>query len=358
MPPGIEFALIFIANLAILVLFHEAGHFFAAKAVGMGVHEFAFGFGPRLLTVAKRKGTEYTIHSIPVGGFVRIAGMDPGEEETENGYYKKPYWQRAVVLVAGPFMNLVLAVLIFSAMGPLYGLPEVKDTDYALVGPVEADSEAERMGLREGDRILEITGLAKGDREKIVAAIHESAGTQLALKVRRGDDILTMTGIPEERTEGSITYGAFGFVQDYEIIFVKAGFFASTARGISSSVAWAKRIVQIITSRAFTKEAGGPVAIGYATYEAYKTGFGHIVFFLAIISVNLAVVNLLPIPVLDGGHLLLIPIEKIYGLFKKGRKLPANTIYAVQAFGLLVIVSLFLMLTYRDIIRIATGQMP
>ena len=358
MPPAIDFTLIFIANLAILVLFHEAGHFFAAKAVGMGVHEFAFGFGPRLFRIAKRRGTEYTVHAIPAGGFVRIAGMDPGEEDAENGYYSKPYWQRAVVLVAGSFMNLVLAVLIFSLMGPLYGLPEIKDTNYALVGPVQAGSEAERMGMRDGDKIIEIVGLAKGSRKDIVDTIHESTGRELTLKVQRDSRVLTMTGTPQETTEGGVKYGAFGFTQDYELVFVKAGLWASTKRGISTSVEWAKRIVQLIMSRAVAEEVGGPVAIGYVTYEAFKSGFGQLVFWLAIISVNLAVVNLLPIPVLDGGHLLLMPVEKIYGLFKQGRKLPANTIYAVQAFGLLVIVSLFLMLTYRDIIRLATGQMP
>jgi regulator of sigma E protease len=358
MPPAVVFTLIFIANLAILVLFHEAGHFFAAKAVGMGVHEFAFGFGPRLFTIARRRGTAYTVHAIPAGGFVRIAGMDPGEEEVENGYYSKPYWKRATVLVAGSAMNLVLAILIFSAMGPLYGLPEIKDTAYALVGPVQTGSEAERMGLRPGDKIVEIVGLAKGSREDIVNTIHESAGRRLTLKVARDGESITMTGTPKETTEGGATYGAFGFTQDYEMAFVKAGLWRSTKRGVSTSIEWAKRIVQLILSRAVAQEVGGPVAIGYVTYEAFKSGFGQLVFWLAIISVNLAVVNLLPIPVLDGGHLLLMPVEKIYGLFRKGRKLPANTIYAVQAFGLLVIVSLFLMLTYRDIIRLATGQMP
>jgi regulator of sigma E protease len=354
----ITFILTLIVTLAILVLFHETGHFLAAKAVGLRVHEFAFGFGPQLLRIGKRNETEYTVHAIPAGGYVRIAGMDPGEEEESDGYYSKPYWQRAVVLLAGPFMNFLLAVLIFCAMGPIVGLPEQKATDYVMVGSVGAGSEAERVGLHPGDKIFGIVGIAKGDPDKIISTIHKSAGKELTLEVRRDGKVLTVRGTPEEKTQGGRTYGAFGFVPQPEIIFVRTGLLASARTGIEKSAELARMVIRLLLSRAIAAEAGGPVAIGYATYEAYQRGFAEVAFLLAIISVNLAVVNLLPIPILDGGHLLMMGVEKTYGAVRKGGKLSPNTIYALQAFGLVLILSLVLMLTYRDISRILSGQMP
>src|SRR2546427_3406344 len=145
--------LLFLVTLGILIFVHEMGHFLAAKAVGVTVEEFAWGFGPRLVTLLKRSGTEYTVRALPLGGFVSMVGMQPEDVSVPNGLMSKPAWARALVFVAGPLMNVILALLVFCSMGMITGAPEKQSTQVLQVVP---HSEAAQIGLRTGDIVAAI----------------------------------------------------------------------------------------------------------------------------------------------------------------------------------------------------------
>src|SRR3954452_18400970 len=186
--------LIFVATLGLLIFVHEMGHFLAAKSVGVTVEEFAFGFGPKLLTLLKRGGTEYTVRALPLGGFVSMIGIQPGEVENPNGLMSKPAWARALVFVAGPLMNLILALLVFCSMGMITGVPDKRSTQVVQVVP---NSEAERVGLRTGDTIVAIDGEPITDGTRLIKVIRSHPGQQLRIAVRRGSEMINLTATPK-----------------------------------------------------------------------------------------------------------------------------------------------------------------
>jgi len=179
-------AVVFIVLLGVLVLFHEFGHFVMAKLFRMKVYEFAFGFGPVLARLFKRNETEYTIHAIPAGGFVRIAGMDPGEEgNVEGGFNSKPIWQRALVIFAGPFMSLILGYLVLLMMGFVWGI-NVQNTT---IENVPDDTPAKAAGIREGDTIIAVDGKPVADGYHLRKAINRSQGDTITIDVKRNGKI-------------------------------------------------------------------------------------------------------------------------------------------------------------------------
>ena len=180
----IETAIALVLIFAVLVLFHEFGHFAAARLVGMRVEEFAFGFGPKMITLFKRGDTEYTLHPIPLGGFCKIAGMEPDEQDIPDGFQAQAIWKRALVIFAGPFMSFVLAVLVFVSLGVYWGFPDFAKVQNR-VGAVNPQTEAYRMNLRAGDRILEINGARVTDGEQLTSFIHSRPGERINLVIDR-----------------------------------------------------------------------------------------------------------------------------------------------------------------------------
>lgn len=187
-------ALLFI--FAVLVMFHELGHFLAARAVGIRVEEFAFGFGPKLITLFKRGDTEYTIHPIPAGGFVKLAGMEPGQEDVTDGFQAQSIPKRALVIFAGPFASFVLAVVVFLLMGVFWGYPDLTAPAQNKVGIVNPQTEAARIGLRGGDRIVEIDGVEITEGRQMTDLIHGNPGEKIELTVRRNGNNITKTATP------------------------------------------------------------------------------------------------------------------------------------------------------------------
>src|SRR5215212_6674322 len=165
--------LLFFLTLGILVFVHELGHFLAAKMVGVRVEEFAFGFGPRLVTLFRRSGTDYTIHALPLGGFVNLVGMQPEEEHIEDGLMSKSRPARAFVFLAGPLMNILLAIVVFASMGMVTGAHRERSN---LVAEVFAGTEASRAGLMAGDRIVAVDGRPIPNGDVMFAAIESSPG--------------------------------------------------------------------------------------------------------------------------------------------------------------------------------------
>ena len=228
--PGL---LLFLLTLGILIFVHEMGHFLAAKSVGVTVEEFAFGFGPKLVTLMKRGGTEYTVRALPLGGFVSMIGMQPEDVEVPNGLMSKPAWARAWVFVAGPLMNVILAILILCSMGLITGAPSQRSTQVVQVMNKGADgkeSEAARIGLRTGDSVTAIDGRPIKDGDQLIKAIQSHAGRTIHLTVRRGGEVLSLvaTPRPEPEVPGSkVIVGRLGFEPGWT--FKRVGFRESCA---------------------------------------------------------------------------------------------------------------------------------
>jgi regulator of sigma E protease len=343
-----------IVNMVIIfaaaVVVHELGHLAAAKLVGMRVLEFGIGFPPRLWRFARRGGTDYTINAVPLGGLCRIAGMDPEETDIPGGFYTKPYWARAVVLLAGPLMNVVLGVAVFVAMGPTLGIPTDKG---AIVGAVAHGSEAERMGLAPKDRIVGLNGRPVKYMD-LIDHIHSHPGTPVTLTVLRGKKTLALTGTPQAEKDGGKKIGRLGFTTAANIEVAKIPYAQAPREGLYRSWDMLRDLARGLAQRTVFRQAGGPVAIGEVTYQATKEGTVWVVFVLAVLCVNLGFVNLLPIPVLDGGHLVLIPIDIVHRAIRR-RGLSPQTIMRIQLTGLALIVAIMFALTFRDIRRIMGG---
>jgi regulator of sigma E protease len=367
----LETAVVFAVLLGILVVVHEFGHFAVARLAGMKVHEFAFGFGPILLRLFKRSGTEFNVRAIPLGGFVRIAGMEPGEENVENGFNTKSILQRTLVVLAGPVMSLFLGFLVFLVIGLTWGYP----TGRPSVEIIEKGSPAVRAGLQKGDVIYAINGKSYQELEQYVETIHSSPGKELTLRVRRGDRWLTIKATPAESEHPALkaaktpkerqevlselekkpgfnkTVGLLGFVPSAEL--QRVGVIESIKRGSHQTITAVTMIFKTIFSKRITKEVGGIVMIGYMTGEMVKAGTEAVFFELAALSVMLGILNLLPWPILDGGHIMFLMLEKI-----RGKKLEPNQLYKIQLAGMAVLIFLAIYLVYYDVARLAGGNIP
>ena len=177
------------------MFFHELGHFIAAKLSRMRVEEFAFGFGPRLVTLFKKGNTEYTIHAFPLGGFVKITGMEPGEEDIPDGFQAQPIWKRALVIFAGPLFSFILAVLVFQFVNVVWGFQDASRTLNKVL-QVNPHTIASGIGLRAGDTILEINGKKITNGSQMLDAIHGSPGKPVRLLVKHNDEVSTKTATP------------------------------------------------------------------------------------------------------------------------------------------------------------------
>jgi regulator of sigma E protease len=343
-------ALALIVLLGTLVLFHEFGHFSAAKLFRIRVDEFAFGFGPKWLRLFKRGDTEYTIHPFPLGGFVKLAGMEPGEEDVTNGFNTKPVWQRIVVYFAGPLMSFVLAALVFFTMGVTVGLPTGKGMTNR-VDIVMPDSEAARVGLKSGDLIVSIDGKQLRNGDEMVAIIHNSPGKRLTLVVARDDREFTIRATPQPSRAGrGKVQGLLGFLP--ATARERLGFTDSFVFGIHTTRTFVGAMVQLMFSREVKDALGGPLAIADATQTSVKRGPSGFLELMGILSLSLGVINLFPIPILDGGAIVLLAAEGI-----RGRRLSPRTIETAQRIGLTVIAFLFLAIMSMDIWRVATNRL-
>jgi regulator of sigma E protease len=349
----------FLLTIGILVVAHEFGHYIVAKWCGMRVEEFAVGFGPKWIVLARRGDTEYTIRPLPLGGFVRIAGMESHDETPAPGtFYSKPIWQRNAVVLAGPVMSLLLGYFIFSIMGMTVGLEIGKPMNR--VAQVLPGTEAERMGLKTGDVIVEINKEPIRDGEHMMKVIHSSPGKRLFVRVKRDDQLILLSGVPKAYKEEEIkdgkkvvrTVGRLGFYPSFETKRL------SPWESLVAGTQITKNLILSIPEHLFTKKVkdsvGGPVAIVQMTHTAAKEGLHRVLSFMAALSISLGILNLFPIPILDGGHLMLYFIEWLRG----GRRLTARQQMAVQMVGLAILLSILVLVTANDITRLIAGKFP
>lgn len=340
----------FIFVFSILIFFHEFGHFIAAKASGVKVYKFAFGFGPRLLGFTKNQ-TEYLICLIPLGGYVKMAG-EMGQEDVkkiseeevpeEQRFDKKTLGIRALIVALGPFMNIATAVVIFSLIFFVNGIPMV--TNY--VSTVIEDGPAEQAGIFSGDKIIAINSVKMEDPKKIANIINKSSGEELQITLDRGGENIDVFVIPEY--DDNYKKGLIGIT--FEISVEKINIFSAFSKGIITTGNIIKlifsNIIEMITGK-IPLEIAGPLGIAQMTGEAAKLGFTNLLYFTAILSIFIGLFNLLPIPILDGGHLLILVIEKL-----RGKPLEPEKINFMYLIGISLIIIIFVIATYKDILRV------
>lgn len=354
--------LIFIIILGILVLVHELGHFVMAKRAGMKVEEFGFGFPPRLFGFKKGE-TVYSINWIPFGGFVKILGEDGGEKENHRSFSSKSWGARAMVIVAGVVMNVILAFVLLS-WGNMYGLrvgfagevtdPQVQDLRVQII-QVAQGSPAEQAGL---EMLDEITSFRISGEELVVKNVSEvqdtisaNRGQAIVLKIRRGGELIEKTITP--RLNPPPGEGAMGISLALTGV-VKYSWYESIYQGakqtviltVNTFVGYAQIVKSSFTTGSPGAELSGPVGIARFTGQAARVGFIYVLQLMALLSVNLAVLNIMPFPALDGGRLLFLIIEKI-----KGSPLPKKAEQLANSVGFSLLILLMIYVTTKDVLR-------
>ena len=341
--------------LGILIVFHELGHFLVAKMSNVGVLTFSVGFGPKLW-VKKVGETDYALSAFPLGGYVKMVGEDPGEEVKETdiarSFFHQGLGKRVAIVAAGPLFNLLLAVVVISFNLMFLGVPTLTTR----VGDIRPDFPAAKAGMLKGDLIVAIDGQPIKRWDELSNGIKESGGKPLILRVQRENREIEITVQPE-RSEGRNVFGeqrafwAIGITADDSEISVERispwralgqGFYKTGEFSVLTLVVIYKMMVGDVSPR----NLGGPVLIAQLAGQQAERGMGSFFFFVAILSINLGILNLLPIPVLDGGHLLFFLIEAI-----TGRPVTLKYRERAQQVGLFILILIMVYAFYNDIAR-------
>jgi len=345
--------------LGVLIFVHELGHFIMAKLMRVKVLRFSLGFGPRI--IGRTFGeTEYRVSAIPLGGYVKMLGEEPGEElpeeEKPRAFNYQSRSKRFWIVFSGPLFNLIFAYLLFVILY-IGGVPAL----YPDIGDIMPKSPAQMAGFQKGDRIIEIDGTKIAQWEEMSSIIHNSPGKELVFRIQRGGEVLTLKVTPESKEIANI----FGEKKQAGIIGITPLGTSFTKRfnpikaiGIGAlktiEVAYLTlvSIVKLIQRIIPAETIGGPILIVQMAGKQASQGALYFFSFMAFISINLAVLNLLPIPVLDGGHILLLGIEAV-----RRRPLSERAILMAQRIGIAFIATLMAFALYNDIVRLLTGGM-
>ena len=345
------FALAMIAMVVALVVIHELGHFAVAKFFGVRVNEFGVGFPPKLF--GWRKGeTEYTFNAVPLGGFVRLEGE---EEATDpRSLASKSPAVRAAILGAGSFMNAVLAVAIFAV---LFMIPNDVTVGDVVVKDVSPNSPAAEAGIGPGDRIIAVDGQPVESTNQVSAGITRNLGSDLSLKIESGGQTREVSVIPRWRPpEGEGNVGVLLSLENSRVESRSYYPWEAVGKGAAQVVEVVTLTWRSITHWLFRDAPtpfSGPVGIVSGSKEAVDIGgIDTLIPLAALLSISLAIFNILPIPALDGGRLLFVIIELIRG----GKKIPAEKERLVHMLGFALLITLVLMVSYNDIVRLVRGE--
>ena len=339
-------ATVFVFGL--LVFVHELGHFITAKLTGMRVDEFAIGFGPRL--VRFRYGeTVYSIRIVPLGGFNDIAGMTADDNDAgERGYCRKPILSRMIVILAGSVMNFILPVVLFFGIFFFAGVQTPNPAP--VLGKVLADNPAAQAGLMAHDRILAIDGQPIETWQEMVDAIRTNHGNvPMTMQVDRAGQELTVHVTPHY--DAAHERGYIGIVNAYESSY--PGFFRSVSMAFERTamiVAMMLDALYRIILELSGAELAGPIGVAQMAGEVAEMGLVPLLNFTALLSLNLAIINLLPVPALDGGHFLTLCVEAV-----RGKPLSPKVMHYIQNAGVGIIILLMLLAMKNDVVRIFAG---
>lgn len=358
--PPLWFILVaFVCAIGPLVFFHELGHYWVARLFKVGAEVFSIGFGREIVGWTDRRGTRWKVGWLPLGGFVRFVGdMNPAsapadvadipEELRSRSFHLKPVWQRFLIVLAGPMANFLLAILIFAAFFAAFGMPRSPN----VVGTVQPGGVAERSGIRPGDRIESIAGQQVDSFEDLqrIVALRPAEQVRVII-VRQGRELPLelRLGVREERDRfgQSFRIGLLGVMQSgrvmerlpiAELIPAATGYTIALTRSMIDGVA------QIVTGRRSVKDLGGPLKIAQIAGQQASLGAFEFIQLLALFSINLGFINLLPVPMLDGGHLFFYAVEAV-------QRRPVSVRVQEWAFrgGLALLLALLLLTTVNDL---------
>lgn len=376
--------LVFIIILGLLVFVHEFGHFLVARRNGVFAEEFGFGFPPRIFGLYKAKNgkrklvwgskdmksenTIYSVNWIPLGGFVKILGEDGQEKKDPKSFSSKKPFARVRILAAGVAMNFLLAAMLLS-IGYFVGIPQAvedaangnfKNEKIQIIETIPG-SPASRMGIQIGDQIV---GAGAGDNqitafntvEEVQNFINANKGQEIKLNLKRRDETLALSGTP--RTDFPASEGALG-ISLVKTAQVSYPWYEAIWRGAKTTVdlagmifvAFGNLLWKLITGHSVGMDVSGPVGIAVLTGQVAKLGFIYILQFTALLSVNLAIINILPIPALDGGRILFILIEKL-----KGSAVSQKFEQRAHNIGFALLITLMVFVTFRDVARLDVLQ--
>lgn len=344
--------IIFLFILGILVIVHEFGHFIIAKRIGVKVEKFSLGFGPQILS-KKKKDTEYSIRVVPLGGYVKLAGDNLEECKGRSyEYFAQPPGKRFWIIIFGSLMNYILGFLFFWFIF-FIGYPTLTTK----VGGLRDGFGAKEAGIQVGDKITAVDGKKVTYWEELQKIIQtKKEATNVRLSILRGNQGYTIdVNIKEEKMDDLLgkkhSVGLLGIAASEEIVKLRHGFFASFLLGLNET--WDlttltyKAIWRMITGQLSMRESvTGIVGMYVITSKVVSIGIIPLLHLVAVLSVSLSIFNLLPLPVLDGGHILLLGLEKI-----RGKTLSLKTERIITHIGLTMIVSLAILVTYNDIVR-------
>lgn len=361
------YAVPFLVLLTVLVFVHELGHYLIARRCGVRVEVFSIGFGPEIFGWTDKAETRWKFSAIPLGGYVKMFGdadfasrpsaelarMNP--KELDQAFHLKSLGQRSWIVAGGPLANFIFAFVAFGVLYAAYGERIAVSTEPAQVGLVEPGSPADRGGLETDDRILSIGSVPVADFEDIVAQVEGAPGQSLDFVVRRGEEEVALVIVPELRTvadpDGTQRQvGRIGIsnrrieyqpVEALDVVW-KAGWETVRVTGFVLQV-----VGEFITGSRDTKELAGPLGIAQMSGQMAERGFDQAILLAAYLSINLGLLNLFPIPMLDGGHLLFYAIERV-----RGRPLGQRAQEYGFRIGLALVLALMFFATVNDILRL------
>ncbi len=323
---------------AIIVFVHEGGHFLMAKWTGMRVIEFSIGFGPLLWSV-KRGDTMYSIRLIPLGGYNKIAGMDDENRDDPRAFNQKPVWAKLLVIVGGAAFNVLLALLIFISVFKIEGYQTFPNLP--VVGSVLEGTSAAEQHLAPGDRIVSIDGKSMEKWTDIGEALKDKGNRIAQVTIEREGETKDVTIIPQDRGDGRPIMGISPYMEHHDTTFGEA---------ISMSFDRCSFLLKMMGGGLYAMisggeaEVSGPIGVARMSAQVADYGVTSLFLFIALLSLNLGFLNILPVPLLDGGHLVLILLEAILG-----RELPQKALMYIQAVGVSILVGLFIFAMANDI---------
>ncbi len=335
-----------IITFGLVIFFHELGHLIAAKRMGVRVEKFSLGFGPEWLGFT-RGGTRYVVSLIPVGGYVKMAGEHPAEkrEGTPDEFLSQKWWRRILIVASGPAMNFILAIVIFSLMAFFVGImiPHYESTE---VGSVIPEMPAEKAGVLEKDKIISVDGKEVDNWSEMAEIIHSRPGEEISVEILRGKEEVILKVVPqydEVRGVGLIGIGPAWHTRKYNFISSILGGFQQTAFLIVLTL----KYIWLMLLGAVKPAVTGPVGIAQMVAQVARTGVYQLLSLIAVISAEIGLFNLFPIPLLDGGHATFYLVEGI-----TGKPLDEKKMRIAQTIGAAIIVFLLVLVTYQDILRL------
>ncbi len=335
-------------------MIHELGHYMVAKWIGVKVIEFSFGFGPKIVGY-QGKETLYALRIIPLGGFVKLHGMDA--EIDENGqsviaplndvksFMNKPIWQRIAVIAAGPIMNFVLAIILFVGVFAYLGIPTQGTSNQ--IGSLVQGKPAAISGIQPGDKILAVNQEPTLDWNRLTEIIHSKPDQVLSITIEKANGKQQKLSLKTEK-DAQTGYGMIGIAP--EVNYMHASILQSTRFGLERTLDFTKYIVVTLTQMITGKipaEVGGPVMIAQVIGEGAHQGLANLLSLTGVLSIQLGLINLFPIPALDGSRIVLLLIEGL-----RGKPLNPEKENMIHLVGFVLLMALMVAVTYKDVVRL------